>query len=58
MKNIFLKLQPDALITKIQNSKGDFICFVNGQVAFNYSDVYNSENWIFCMKNAYQRSFK
>jgi len=55
MKNQFLQLYPQAIITE-KKVNGDVIVYVNGQTAFNKSDVYNASNWLLMMKNAYLRA--
>lgn len=56
MKVLFLSQYPDAIVTENKNIKGDIIVKVNGQTAFNKSDVYQSSNWMTMMENAYNRS--
>ena len=56
MKALFLKIEPTAIITEKRASNGDIIVYVNGQTAFNKSDVYNAGSWLNMMSNAYNRS--
>ena len=56
MKALFLNIEPTALVTEKRTNNGDIIVSVNGQTAFNKSDVFNAANWLNMMINAYNRS--